>query len=103
MTKKALILFFVLFILIVSGCSSERNNPLTKEEAAKLIAQYYNVSIEDIQVTNFASVKDDASVSYKIKRNNLWEPEGNGWYMAQANKDKTGTYKVTVNKFNTNK
>jgi uncharacterized protein YcfL len=102
MTKKAF--FFVLFILILSGCSSARNYPLTKDQAAKLVAQNYNVSIDDIQVTNFTSVKDGASVSYKIKRNNLWEPEGNGWYMAQAIKDKTGTYKVTVIKFNdTNK
>jgi len=90
------------FILLLIGCASAQAHSLTKDKVILILADYYNVSSEDIQIKDIIITNDNASVFYKVKKNGVWEPEAEGSYLAQVSKNEAGKYKVTIPKFDGN-
>ncbi|QYR20270.1 hypothetical protein KZ483_20920 [Paenibacillus sp. sptzw28] len=96
--------FAVITAMFLSSCSLPSNknvesgssNILLKEKAAEYIAKYENVGNKDIEILSVGGTVNKASVSYREKKNNQWEPDGEGWFMAQLTKDKNETYEVTM-------
>jgi hypothetical protein len=100
MAKLKTSILIILCLIGLSGCASSSNHPsLAEGDMQKLIAEQYNVSIGDIQVTTYSTLNDNYSVQYKIKKNGYWGPEGKGFYLSQINKDKNGKYKVSTIKY----
>ncbi|MBW5447463.1 hypothetical protein GE107_15505 [Cohnella sp. CFH 77786] len=83
--------------LISTMACTQKNDLLTNEEAAKVLSESNEVSKSNIQVVNVSKPsKRGFTVSYRIKQNNVWNPPGEGVFMAEISRDRES---VTIFRF----